>query len=162
MSNQHTKFAIVHVETTADEEIDCLSALVYDATDGWLKAFYEARIQRHEIEAVRQAETISLTAAMTGLRQVCQDSILVAFEVAAVKRFVEKACQETGVPYPFSIANEVDLKPMLNRQLGQVGEGAAGLREAARQLGIRTLPSGQAPSWGAVAGWYILKRLVGV
>lgn len=162
MTSQQTRFAIVHVETTADEEIDCLSALVYDANDGWLKAFYEARIQRSETGAIRQGETISLVAAMTGLEQVCQNSILVAFEVAAVKRFIEKACQTTSVPYPFQLHNEVDLKPMLNRQLGQIGDGAAGLREAAQRLGIRTLPSGQAPSWGAVAGWYILKRLVGI
>jgi len=152
------RFSVVHVETIADGDIDCLSVLVYDESDGLLKSFYEARIARDSRGG--NGSTVALSVALDGLLQTCRDTTLVAFEVAAVRQFISDACARAGTEYPFLTDIEIDVKTMAVNRLGPVGAGASGLREAAQRLGIRTLPPGDAPSWGAVAIWYVLRRLV--
>ncbi len=152
-------FSVVHVETLEGGEIDCLSVLVHDGSDGKLKAFYEARIQHGAIDG-SGPETVSLYNAMHGLNQTCHETTLVAYEVEKVRRFIDEACRLSGADNPFTSGNDVDVKTLVRGHLNQVGSGAVGLRDAAHRLGIRGLPNSDSPSWGAVAVWYVLRRLV--
>ncbi len=158
---QNGWFSIVHVETLNDGNINCLSAMVYDPQDSQLKAFYEARISRNAMDGC-DSRCVSLEVAMCGLADTCRGTSLMAFEVAAVRDFIQEGCQTAGIEYPFIAGNDVDVKTLADVSVGPLAQGAVGLRQAAERLGIRTLPAEDAPSWGAVACWYVLRRIMKV
>jgi len=151
-------FSIVHVETLDSGNIKCLSAMVYDSNASLLKAVYEARISQDSQDG-SDPRCVSLEAAIQGLATTCSGTTLVAYEVDAVRDFIMEACLNTGVDYPFIAGNDVDVKTLASQHVGPLDSGAEGLRQAAKRLAISTLPAEDAPSWGAVACWYVLRRI---